>query len=51
MNKNKNLVDKYDLSTVTQLFTGAAPLGPETSDTFSSLYPKILVRQAYGTYR
>ncbi|KAJ5304007.1 uncharacterized protein N7443_003667 [Penicillium atrosanguineum] len=39
---------KYDLSSVTSLFTGAAPLGMETATDFLKVYPNVLIRQGYG---
>jgi Acyl-coenzyme A synthetases/AMP-(fatty) acid ligases len=39
---------KYDLSSVTSLFTGAAPLGMETAADFLKVYPNVLIRQGYG---
>ncbi|MCJ1258805.1 hypothetical protein MMC24_006638 [Lignoscripta atroalba] len=48
MTKNKALCDKYDLSTVQSIFTGAAPLGPETADTLHEQRPDWLIRQGYG---
>ena len=32
MAKNKPVLDKFDLRSVSQIFTGAAPLGGETAD-------------------
>ena len=48
MIKNKSLCDKYDLSSVTILFTGAAPLGEETANDFQKQYPDCKIRQGYG---
>ena len=49
MNKNKSLLDKYDLSCVNTIWTGAAPLGAETADDVNKLWPHWLVRQGYGS--
>ena len=48
MAKNKSVLDKFDLSSVQALFTGAAPLGKETSDELNSHYPSWAIRQGYG---
>ncbi len=48
MTKNKPVLDKYDLSSVRAIFTGAAPLGKETADDLQRLYPQWLIRQGYG---
>jgi acyl-CoA synthetase (AMP-forming)/AMP-acid ligase II len=48
MAKNKPILDKFDLSSVRVLFTGAAPLGKETADDLAALYPRWLIRQGYG---
>jgi acyl-CoA synthetase (AMP-forming)/AMP-acid ligase II len=48
MCKNKNTLDKFDLSSVHIIFTGAAPLGQETAEELQSQYPKWLIRQGYG---
>lgn len=48
MAKNKNLLDKYDLSSVHTLWTGAAPLGAETADEVHGIWPQWLIRQGYG---
>lgn len=48
MLKNKPLCDKYDLSSVGGLFTGAAPLGEETAEEFQEQYPTWKIRQGYG---
>jgi acyl-CoA synthetase (AMP-forming)/AMP-acid ligase II len=48
MCKNKNVLDKFDLSSVRVIFTGAAPLGKETADELFGQYPKWLIRQGYG---
>ena len=49
MSKNKQVCDKYDLSSVTQIFTGAAPLGGETADDLQKQHPDWRIRQGYGT--
>ncbi|EXJ79692.1 hypothetical protein A1O3_07973 [Capronia epimyces CBS 606.96] len=48
MVKNRDLLKKYDLSSVRFIFTGAAPLGKETAEELASQYPKWKVRQGYG---
>jgi len=48
MTKNKPLLDKYDLSSVWSLFTGAAPLGQETAEDMQKLFPSWKIRQGYG---
>jgi acyl-CoA synthetase (AMP-forming)/AMP-acid ligase II len=48
MCKNKSLLDKFDLSSVKIVFTGAAPLGKETADELKALYPSWMIRQGYG---
>ena len=45
---NPQICAKFDLSSVTQLFTGAAPLGAETAESILKQYPKWMVRQGYG---
>jgi acyl-CoA synthetase (AMP-forming)/AMP-acid ligase II len=44
----KEECSKYDLSSVETLFTGAAPLGPETAADFLKVWPNVLIRQGYG---
>lgn len=48
MSKNKSLLDKYDLSAVTAVFTGAAPLGAETAEDLHHQWPEWKILQAYG---
>lgn len=48
MLSSKDMLKKYDLSSVRLVFTGAAPLGKETSDELIRLYPKWRVGQGYG---
>ncbi|PWY85856.1 acetyl-CoA synthetase-like protein [Aspergillus sclerotioniger CBS 115572] len=48
MLRNQETCSKYDLSSITSLFTGAAPLGVETAADFQKLYPNVIVRQGYG---
>ena len=48
MANNPKVLSKFDLGSVTQLFTGAAPLGAETADAIHKLYPSWKVRQGYG---
>lgn len=49
MTKNKPLCDKYDLSSVTGIFTGAAPLGKETAEDMVKQYPNWKIRQGFGS--
>lgn len=48
MTKNKPVLDKYDLSSVRNIFTGAAPLGAEVANLLHSQYPMWAIRQGYG---
>jgi acyl-CoA synthetase (AMP-forming)/AMP-acid ligase II len=48
MVKNDHLLKKYDLSSVRTIFTGAAPLGPETAEALQKQHPNWHVRQGYG---
>lgn len=48
MLRNKDQCAKYDLSSVSSLYTGAAPLGPETVDEYLKVYPTVAIKQAYG---
>ena len=48
MVNNKALLDKYDLSSVETIFTGAAPLGKETAEDLNRIFPKWIIRQGYG---
>ncbi|KAF2152992.1 phenylacetyl-CoA ligase-like protein [Myriangium duriaei CBS 260.36] len=48
MTKSASTLAKYDLSSVKTIFTGAAPLGEETSNELQSQYPKWTVKQGYG---
>lgn len=48
MTKNKQLLAKYDLSSVWSLFTGAAPLGKETAEDLQAIFPSWKIRQGYG---
>ncbi|UPK95358.1 hypothetical protein LCI18_006293 [Fusarium solani-melongenae] len=48
MVKNPQLLHRYNLSSVRAIFTGAAPLGPETTEQIAKLFPAWLIRQAYG---
>lgn len=49
MTKNRPICSKFDLSSVTSIFTGAAPLGAETADDLQAIYPSWKIRQGYGT--
>lgn len=48
MLRNKDQCAKFDLSSVSSLYTGAAPLGPETVDEYLKIYPSVTIKQAYG---
>jgi acyl-CoA synthetase (AMP-forming)/AMP-acid ligase II len=48
MVKNEQLLQKYDLSAVKTIFTGAAPLGKETAEALQKQHPNWDVRQGYG---
>lgn len=48
MSKNKSLLDKYDLSAVKAVFTGAAPLGTETAEDLHHQWPAWKILQGYG---
>ncbi|KAF1816469.1 phenylacetyl-CoA ligase-like protein [Eremomyces bilateralis CBS 781.70] len=48
MTKNKPLLDKFDLSSVINIFTGAAPLGEETAADLLTQFPSWVVAQGYG---
>lgn len=48
MVKNPQLLKKFDLSSVRQIFTGAAPLGKETAEDLNAQYSTWQVRQGYG---
>lgn len=49
MLRSPEICAKYDLSSASTLFTGAAPLGSETAADFLKTYPNIIIRQGYGT--
>lgn len=48
MVKSRETCNKYDLSSVKAIFTGAAPLGAETATELNQQYPEWAVRQGYG---
>lgn len=48
MTKSREMLANYDLSSVKAIITGAAPLGHETAEELNKMYPKWVVRQAYG---
>ncbi|OQU95217.1 hypothetical protein CLAIMM_01456 [Cladophialophora immunda] len=48
MVKNKSLCEKFDLRSVKQILTGAAPLGEEVAQALARQYPDWIVRQGYG---
>jgi long-subunit acyl-CoA synthetase (AMP-forming) len=48
MTKNQDTLAKYDLSSVSSIFTGAAPLGKETAEDLQRIFPTWAIRQGYG---
>lgn len=48
MIKNKTICDQFDLTSVRQVMTGAAPLGKETAQEFTSQHSNWITRQGYG---
>lgn len=48
MTKNGSTMNKYDLSSVRGIYTGAAPLGKETADDLQKMIPSWIIRQGYG---
>lgn len=48
LTRAKDEVKRHDFSSVTGIFTGAAPLGRETAEDLSSMFPKISIKQGYG---
>lgn len=49
MLSSRDILKKYDLSSVRLVFTGAAPLGKETAEELLRLYPAWRLGQGYGT--
>ncbi|GAB1311787.1 Phenylacetyl-CoA ligase [Madurella fahalii] len=48
MLSSRDILKKYDLSSVRLVFTGAAPLGKETAEELLKLYPAWHLGQGYG---
>jgi long-subunit acyl-CoA synthetase (AMP-forming) len=48
MLNSKTMLDRFDLSSVTEVFTGGAPLGAETAHMLLEQYPHWDIRQGYG---
>lgn len=48
MANNEDLLKRHDLSSVRQIFSGAAPLAKEIADALLDRYPRWKIRQAYG---
>lgn len=48
MLRNKAVCDKVDLSSVSSIFTGAAPLGKETAEELQAWKPSWAIKQGYG---
>ncbi|EMD85583.1 hypothetical protein COCC4DRAFT_151733 [Bipolaris maydis ATCC 48331] len=46
--QSPTLVSKYDLSTISAVFTAAAPLGKEMALALEQAFPQWKIRQAYG---
>jgi len=46
--KNAAVVDKYDLSSIRTVMSGAAPLGKELEDTVRAKFPDAKFGQGYG---
>lgn len=44
----QDTVKQYDTSSVTAVFTGAAPMGKETAEALQEMFPKIALKQGYG---
>lgn len=50
MTNNKAVLDRYDLSSVREIYSGAAPLGPETASQLQEQHPSWIIRGIYGSY-
>lgn len=50
MVKNEALMKKFDLSSVRQVISGAAPLGLETAEDLHRIQPNWSILQAYGMF-
>ncbi|KAG7291737.1 hypothetical protein NEMBOFW57_001757 [Staphylotrichum longicolle] len=48
MLSSRDILKKYDLSSIRLLFTGAAPLGKETAEELLKIYPTWHIGQGYG---
>ncbi|KAM5472439.1 hypothetical protein MauCBS54593_003030 [Microsporum audouinii] len=48
MLRNKAVCDKVDISSVSSIFTGAAPLGKETAEELQAWKPTWAIKQGYG---
>lgn len=48
MLRSKELIKKYDMTSVTSIFTGAAPLGAETAKEMQGMFPDWAIQQGYG---
>ncbi|KAK5313768.1 hypothetical protein LTR93_010765, partial [Exophiala xenobiotica] len=48
MVRNHRLLEKYNMASVWQIFTGTAPLGRQAARALNQLSPKWLVQQGYG---
>lgn len=48
MIRGSDICNKYDLSSVRFVFSGAAPLGEDTMEKLEQLIPTCTVGQAYG---
>lgn len=48
MLRSQDVCTKYDLSSITSMYSGAAPLGEETVQELRKIYPKWQTGQGYG---
>ncbi|KAL0385050.1 UNVERIFIED_CONTAM: 4-coumarate--CoA ligase-like 7 [Sesamum radiatum] len=46
--KHQEMVKEYDISSITEILSGAAPLGKETMEECARIFPNVVVYQAYG---
>lgn len=47
---NQEVCNKYDLSSISLVVCGAAPLGMEVAEDLHRLYPKWFIGQSYGEW-
>jgi acyl-CoA synthetase (AMP-forming)/AMP-acid ligase II len=48
MAKNEELLNRYNLSSVREIYSGVVPLGQEVLQELTRRYPSWKIRQAYG---